>query len=459
MSTVATTAARPAEPGRGVGRILLIIFGGLGALVALGLLVGGLALVAVQTQRDSAGFFTTPTERFTSSAYALTHEGLEIGDVSETPSWIVDRLGTVRVRATSSTAEPIFIGVARTDDVARYLGAVGYDEVTGIESDPFRNELRSHAGNAPASPPAEQTFWAASSEGTGTQSFSWEVGEGRWSLVLMNADGGRGVSADIELGAKAEWLLWVGLILAAVGGMVGLLSAAMIFFGFRRPGDGGGGAVLAAGGGASLPLAGPVTATYPVSVEARLDEHLSRWLWLVKWFLAIPHFLVLAFLWVAFLVLSVGAFFAILVSGRYPRSIFDFNLGVMRWTWRVGFYATSALGTDRYPPFSLGPELDYPATLDVSYPEHLSRGLVLIKSWLLAIPHLIIVGIFSGGLGWGSPGLIAVLTVVAGVILLVRGRYPRDMFDLVVGLNRWVWRVVAYVALMRDEYPPFRLDR
>jgi hypothetical protein len=241
--------------------------------------------------------------------------------------------------------------------------------------------------------------------------------------------------------------------------MVGLLSAAMIFFGFRRPGDGGGGAVLAAGGGASLPLAGPVTATYPVSVEARLDEHLSRWLWLVKWFLAIPHFLVLAFLWVAFLVLSVGAFFAILVSGRYPRSIFDFNLGVMRWTWRVGFYATSALGTDRYPPFSLGPELDYPATLDVSYPEHLSRGLVLIKSWLLAIPHLIIVGIFSGGLGWGSPGLIAVLTVVAGVILLVRGRYPRDMFDLVVGLNRWVWRVVAYVALMRDEYPPFRLDR
>jgi len=175
---------------------------------------------------------------------------------------------------------------------------------------------------------------------------------------------------------------------------------------------------------------------------------------------------VLAFLWVAFALLTLFAFFAILFTGRYPRTVFDFNVGVMRWTWRVSFYATSALGTDRYPPFSLGPEPDYPATLDVSYPERLSRGLVLVKSWLLAIPHLIVVGLFTGSAAWSWsgrfvdwPGLIAILTVVAGVILLFRNRYPRDVFDLVVGLNRWVWRVVAYVALMRDEYPPFRLGR
>ena len=193
---------------------------------------------------------------------------------------------------------------------------------------------------------------------------------------------------------------------------------------------------------------------------------MSRWRWLVKWFLAIPHFIVLAFLWMAFVVLTVVAFVAILFTGRYPRGIFDFNVGAMRWTWRVSFYSVSALGTDRYPPFSLGAEPDYPATLEVAYPERLSRGMVLVKSWLLAIPHLIIVALLTGNAGWAWwggygqwPGLITVLTVVAGVILLVRGRYPHEMFDLIVGLNRWVWRVVAYVALMRDEYPPFRLGR
>jgi hypothetical protein len=195
---------------------------------------------------------------------------------------------------------------------------------------------------------------------------------------------------------------------------------------------------------------------YPAQLRGEIDPGTSRWLWLVKWLLVIPHVFVLAFLWLAVFVLTVIAGFAILFTGRYPRSIFDFNVGVMRWTWRVSFYAVNAFGTDRYPPWSLAPDRTYPADFTVAYPEHLSRGLVLVKWWLLALPHYLIVAVFSGGWGiggsakFGGVGLIGLLAVVAAVTLLFTGRYPRPLFDFVMGLNRWCYRVLAYAALMTD---------
>ena len=441
-----------------------------------------MGLWAHTSLRDDDGYFTSDPERFETPLRALVTENLDLGDI---PSGD-DFWASLRITAERPDGGPIFLGVgprAQVDASSRACPTRSSRTSTSTRSAP--PTPRNRAVACP-SRPAARPLGRPRASGPGEQTLTWDVEGGDWQIVAMNPDGSPGVAVDASAGVKISWLL--GLTIGAL--VLGVLllggGVTMVVFGGRgprappgppaAPGEPEEGTAVAAA--APAPAGSPPAGTRWTS-RASLDPGLSRWLWLVKWILLIPHYIVLFFLWIAYFVVTVIAFFAILFTGRYPRALFEFNLGVLRWTWRVGYYGYSALGTDRYPPFSLE-RTDHPAELDVPYPERLSRGLVLVKWWLLAIPQYIVVAILAGNWGWGwgwgdwgwwgggwsthiwgpsGGGLIAILVLFAAIALLFTGRYPRGLFDLIVALNRWVFRVIAYASLMRDEYPPFTLER
>jgi hypothetical protein len=185
--------------------------------------------------------------------------------------------------------------------------------------------------------------------------------------------------------------------------------------------------------------------SYPLIYDVQYPERLSRWLIFVKWILAIPHFLILYALGILSRIITVIALFAILFTKRYPLGLFNLWLGVHRWSSNVSAY--TSLMRDEYPPFTMDPSR-YAVTFDIPYPTELNRWLPLVK-WLLAVPHYIVLVFLA----------IAslVVYVIAFFAILFTTKFPRGMFDFVVGVQRWGHRVNAYVALARDEYPPFSL--
>jgi hypothetical protein len=476
--------------------ITMLIVGLLFSMLGVGLLSGGIAASWVKTLQNDGGYLTSPRERFAVDSSAIVSARADEIRGDDYPGPLPFDVGSIRISASSgSPGKDVFVGIAPRDDVDRYLSGANYSELREVAFRPFRTEYREVQGTKALAAPGEQTFWVASTMGSGERNLDWKIAAGDWSVVVMNADASPGISTDLQAGFRSELfgpiaagLLAAGAILLVVGVPLLILGAQGLGRLAAQPTVTGAGRVpsvaqqersgqAVSGQFTGKQVAGVQAAAdhrpYPAQLRGELDPVLSRWLWLVKWLLAIPHFVVLFFLWFAFVVVTIIAWFAILFTGRFPRSLFNFNVGVLRWSWRVSFYAYSALGTDRYPPFSLA-RTDYPADFDVDYPERLSRGLVLVKSWLLALPHLIIIGALTGAstVRWSDPrnpgiryetatgvSLFGFLVLVAAVILLFRGHYQRPLFDLLMGFNRWIYRVITYVALMRDEYPPFRLDQ
>lgn len=552
------------------GKIVMLVIGSLLIIIGLGLAAAAAVVGTLNAQQGDDQYFSAPEEVYEVDSYALTAPEIEVSGGIRAE----DALGTLQVEGESTTpGQELFIGVGPEADVDRYLADVRHSELEEVTFRPFRPYYEERQGAAVPAPPGEQDFWTASTSGGGEQSLEWNLEQGDWTAVVMNADGSRPVSAELQMGVRSDLLgpltltLLISSIVLLIAGIGLAVAGAIGLSRQRRAGPGGapdryasagvgpGGpgqaapgperpvvppqtysqmqdrygreqeptssragsagpgrpagatAVGAGGGAAGLAVGvrdpGLVGPRYPVRLYGELDPNVSRWMWLVKWFLAIPHYIVLFFLWIAFFVSTVIAGFVILFTGRYPQGLFDFNVGVVRWSWRVTFYATRVLGTDRYPPFTLQ-RTDYPADFSVDYPRELSRWLVLVKWWLLVIPQALVVsaitestvvvnrfwaagsgeelwngewarvgpgGMWQGGwdegwnndvfttVTWQGLSLLGLLVLIAAVILLFTGRYPRQLFDLLMGLNRWTYRVLAYTALMRDEYPPFRLDQ
>jgi hypothetical protein len=228
MSTpVETKRSNPA-------RIAAFVGAGVIALVGLVLLAaGGLSLWA-NGQKDDDGYLSTGSDRFATSTYALATESLDVD--SHGAGWLIDsdRYGKVRLKATSRTGKPVFVGIARTSAVTRYLRDTSHANVTDVDYSPFRADYRTQRGGGPPALPGNQRFWVASAHGSGQQTLKWDVRHGAWSVVVMNADGSRGVDAGVSAGANLPILPVIGW--GALGGGLVLLAAAggLVFLVVRR---------------------------------------------------------------------------------------------------------------------------------------------------------------------------------------------------------------------------------
>lgn len=216
-------------------RVLPVVGAAVLAIVATVLLGVGAVSLWGDAQRDDDGFISTDREHVSTTAYALTSDDVDID--TDAPDWLLegDDLGTVRLSAQSRDGKPVFVGVARTRDVARYLSGSAYTTVTDFDTSPFRADYADHAGSRAPVPPADRPIWDASVQGDGNQRLDWDAKPGHWSVVVMNADGSRGVDTTVSAGAKLSFLQPLGW--ASIGGAAALLLAAagLIYVGVRPP--------------------------------------------------------------------------------------------------------------------------------------------------------------------------------------------------------------------------------
>jgi hypothetical protein len=242
MSTLAkeqdaagSAPAAPAAPTQQAGRrrVVRLVFGSLGLLVGLALIGGAIAgIVGLENNRDASGYFVTHTHHYQTSSYALSTESLNVGGVTGS---LESGLARLRITATSNDlTKPLFVGIARAEDVNRYLARVQHDELRDMNFDPFKVDYRPIGTGAPRALPSTQGFWQTRASGAGTQTISWPVKKGQWSAVVMNANGSRNISVDAQLAARLAGAWWFVAAFIALGALSLLGGIALVRSGARK---------------------------------------------------------------------------------------------------------------------------------------------------------------------------------------------------------------------------------
>jgi len=445
------------------GKIALLVFGIIFLLVAVGLLFAGGTLVWVdQELKDSDGFISTDTIYLERGSHAIITRPADI-DLEMTWPFDEGDLATIKVKASNDNpSKQVFIGIAEKSDVEDYLDGVEYDEITGFRIHPYDVDYKKHTGSSvPEAPdsPDIRDIWTEWVVGNGTQTLEWEIESGSWVLVLMNADGSAGIDLSGSVGIKAPWIFGLGIGLLAGGAVVLILGVLMIYFAARRP---------MAGGGTMGPVPpisdGDTTTTenlnaYPATFSVDYpDKSLNRLTTFFRLIMIIPIAIILSlvngtiwgeahgsnYLFAAGGILFLPLVLMLLFRQKYPRWWFDWNVALTKFMARV--YAYLALLRDEYP----STDEEQAVHIEIAYPDakrDLNRWLPLVK-WFLAIPHYIVLFFLNIA--------VFVCLVIAWFAILFTGRYPRGLFDFVVGLFRWHLRVAAYAFLLTtDRYPPF----
>jgi hypothetical protein len=232
------TTGTPARQNKGP-RVAAIIASGLIALLSLGFLAAGGVLLWGDSKKDADGYISSRTERFTTETSALATENLDL-DLDGAASLVDDDVyGKVRLRAESTGGKPVFVGIARTSDVDDYLRGTAHELVTDVDYSPFHADYRRQDGDRAPAAPGGRRFWAASAQGEGKQALTWDVKDGDWSVVVMNADGSPGVHAGVSAGARLGFLGDAGRISITTGVVLLVIAGGLMYIGVRpRPGSG-----------------------------------------------------------------------------------------------------------------------------------------------------------------------------------------------------------------------------